>query len=270
MHLSRDTHNLLNESIRSLSLEEEYDILTEEQFNEAYEDYIDFLVENYTDEELENMTEEELMEGFLSRVAGAAGTAVHRTKNAFKGMGKTWDDMKTQYQRGAAGELTWTGAEKYPVKKEEEKPESKPTGTTPPPPPDAKKTKIKLTPEQKNKLATDPRHDALRKRREARKQSGDDLAMSLRQRLQSKGLISDKGKKTTAGKAAAANVKDKSVKASSTIKDTLLNNKRGAAFSKCVERGGSEERCTKYASSIMASKEYYSDLRQRLLENYKK
>lgn len=125
MHLSRDTHNLLNESIRSLSLEEEYDILTEEQFNEAYEDYIDFLVENYTDEELENMTEEELLEGFLSRVTGAMGTAKDKIKTGIKSMGKTWDDMKTQYRRGAAGELTWTGAEKYPVKKEEEKPEPK-------------------------------------------------------------------------------------------------------------------------------------------------
>jgi hypothetical protein len=124
MHLSRDTHNLLNESIRSVS-PEEYDILTEEQFNEAYEDYIDFLIENYTDEELENMTEEELMEGFLSRVTGAMGTAKEKIKTGIKAMGKTWDDMKTQYQRGAAGELTWTGAEKYPVKKEEEKPEPK-------------------------------------------------------------------------------------------------------------------------------------------------
>ena len=267
MHLSRDTHKLLNESIHSLSLEEDYQVLSEEQFNEHYEDYINYLAENFTDEELEAMTEEELMEGFFSRLAGAAGTAVNRTKNALSNVGKTWDDMKTQYKRGAAGELTWTGAERFPTKKKEEEPKA------PPPPPDAKKETpkpIKLTPEQKNKLATDPRFDALRARRAAKQKASDPLTMSLKQRLQSKGYITDKGNKTAAGKAAASNVKDKSAVVASKTKETMLNTKRGAAFSKCIEKGGDEKKCTKYASSIMASKEYYSDLRRRLLENYKK
>jgi hypothetical protein len=163
MHLSRDTHQSLNESLKTLYIEEEYQVLSEEQFNEHYEDYINYLAENFTDEELEAMTEEELMEGFFSRLAGAAGTAVHRTKNAVGNIGKTWDDMKTQYKRGAAGELTWTGAERYPSKEEPK---------APPPPPDAKKAaeptkKIKLTPEQKHKLATDPKDDAVRAIREA-------------------------------------------------------------------------------------------------------
>lgn len=251
-----------------MSLEEEYQVLSEEQFNEHYEDYIDYLAENYTDEELEAMTEEELMEGFFSRLAGATGTAVHRTGQALKGVGKTLGDMKTQYIRGAAGELTWTGAERYPVKKEE-KPEEKPA--TPPPPPDAKKTTptkpVKLTPEQRNKLRTDPRFDALRVRRAGRQKTNDEFStMTLKQRLQSKGLINNKGKKTSAGKAAA----DKSVATAAKVKETLLNTKRGKAYSKCAEKGGDEKRCLEYASKIMESKQYYSDLRQRLIENYKK
>lgn len=274
MHLSRDTHQSLNESLKTLYIEEEYQVLSEEQFNEHYEDYINYLAENFTDEELEAMTEEELMEGFFSRLAGAAGTAVHRTKNAVGNIGKTWDDMKTQYKRGAAGELTWTGVERYPSK-EEPKPDAKKDGKLPPPPPDAKKatpTKpIKLTPEQKNKLATDPRFDALRARRAARQKSTDELAsMTLKQRLQAKGMISDKGKKTAAGKAAATTAKDKAMAASAKVKENLLNKKRGSAYSKCIEKSGDEKKCLKYASSIMASKEYYSDLRQRLIENYKK
>jgi outer membrane biosynthesis protein TonB len=214
------------------------------------------------------MTEEELIEGFLSRLTGATGTLVGKVKRGVKSAGSTWEDMKKQYHRGVAGELTWTGAEKYPSDEDSsktEKTEEEPTAE--------KKTrtpKPKVSPEQKNKLATDPRHDALRKRREARKQSGDDLAMSLRQRLQSKGLISDKGKKTEAGKAAATNVKDKAAAISAKTKETIVNKKRGAAYSKCIEKGGDEKKCMKYASSIMASKEYYSDLRKRLLENYKK
>jgi hypothetical protein len=268
MHLSRDTHQSLNESLKTLYIEEEYQVLSEEQFNEHYEDYINYLAENFTDEELEAMTEEELMEGFFSRLAGAAGTAVHRTKNAVGNIGKTWDDMKTQYKRGAAGELTWTGAERYPSKEEPK---------APPPPPDAKKAaeptkKIKLTPEQKHKLATDPKDDAVRAIRAAAKQkSTDELAsMTLKQRLQAKGMISDKGKKTAAGKAAATAVKDKAMAASAKVKENLLNKKRGSAYSKCIEKSGDEKKCMKYASSIMASKEYYSDLRQRLIENYKK
>jgi type IV secretory pathway VirB10-like protein len=274
MHLSRDTHQSLNESLKTLYIEEEYQVLSEEQFNEHYGDYINYLAENFTDEELEAMTEEELMEGFFSRLAGAAGTAVHRTGQAIKGVGKTWDDMKTQYKRGAAGELTWSGAERYPSK-EEPKPDAKKDGKLPPPPPDAKKTTptkpIKLTPEQKNKLATDPRFDALRARRAGRQKSTDELAsMTLKQRLQAKGMISDKGKKTAAGKAAATAVKDKAASATGKVKETLLNKKRGSAYSKCIDKGGDEKKCLKYASSIMASKEYYSDLRQRLIENYKK
>ena len=271
MHLSRDTHQSLNESLKTLYIEEEYQVLSEEQFNEHYEDYINYLAENFTDEELEEMTEEELMEGFFSRLAGAAGTAVHRTKNAVGNIGKTWDDMKTQYMRGAAGELTWTGAERYPTK-EEPKPDAKKDGKLPPPPPDAKKatpTKpIKLTPEQKKKLATDPKFDALRARRETNKKSTDELAsMTLKQRLQAKGMISDKGKKTAAGKAAAKTVKDKATSASARVKETLLNKKRGSAYSKCIKKSGDEKKCLEYASKIM---EYYSDLRQRLIENYKK
>jgi len=273
MHLSRDTHQSLNESLKSLYIEEDCEMLSEEQFNEHYENFVNYLAENYTDEELEAMTEEELLEGFFSRLAGAAGTAVNHTKKAVGNVGKTWDDMKTQYQRGAAGELTWTGAEKFPVKKETK---------TPPPPPDAKKStptkpvasptkSIKLTPEQKKKLATDPRFDAMRQRRAARQKPTDEFAsMTLKQRLQSKGLISAKGNKTAAGKAAATNVKDKAAAVAGKTKETLLNKKRGSAYEKCINKGGDEKRCAKYASSIMASKEYYSDLRQRLIENYKK
>ena len=248
-------------------------MLSEEQFNEHYENFVNYLAENYTDEELEAMTEEELLEGFFSRLAGATGTAVNRTKNAVGNVGKTWDDIKTQYQRGAAGELTWTGAEKFPVKKETK---------TPPPPPDAKKStptkpvasptkSIKLTPEQKNKLATDPKFDAMRQRRAVRQKRADEFAsMTLKQRLQSKGLISAKGIRTPAGRAAATNVKDKADAVARNTKETLLKKKRGSAYEKCISKGRDEENCKKYASSIMASKEYYSDLRQRLIENYKK
>jgi hypothetical protein len=277
MHLSRDTHQSLNESLKTLYIEEEYQVLSEEQFNEHYEDYINYLAENFTDEELEAMTEEELMEGFFSRVAGAAGTAVNRTKNAVKNIGKTFGDMKTEYQRGAAGELTWTGAERFPSK--EEKPEVKKNNKLPPPPPDAKKpttTKpTKLTPEQKNRLATDPRDDAKRTRRAASRKSKDELAsMTLNQRLKAQGMISDKGKKTPALKAAAKTAKATSAKISARIvgktKETILNTKRGAVYDKCIEKGKSEKDCKKYADRIMESKEYYSDLRQRLIENYKK
>ena len=276
MHLSRDTHQSLNESLKTLYIEEEYQVLSEEQFNEHYEDYINYLAENFTDEELEAMTEEELMEGFFSRVAGAAGTAVDRTKKAVKNIGNTWDDMKTQYQRGAAGELTWTGAEKSPSREDDKSPKS------PPPPPDAKKTTpskpvatpskpIKLTPEQKNKLATDPKFDAKRARRAASRKSTDELAsMTLKQRLQSKGMISNKGKKTRAGRAAAKTAKGTSAKIVGKTKETMLNTKRGAAYSNCIEKGRSEKNCKQYASRIKESKEYYSDLRQRLIENYKK
>jgi hypothetical protein len=273
MHLSRDTHQSLNESLKTLYIEEEYQVLSEEQFNEHYEDYINYLAENFTDEELEAMTEEELMEGFFSRVAGAAGTAVNRTKNAVKNIGKTFGDMKTEYQRGAAGELTWTGAERFP--KKEEKPEVKKNSKFPPPPPDAKKpttTKpIKLTPEQKKKLAIDPKFDAKRARRAASRESTDKLAsMTLKQRLKAKGMIDDKGKKTKAGKAAVRTAKDTSAKIVGKTKETMLKTKRGAAYDKCIEKTGDEKKCLRYASKIMESKEYYSDLRQRLIENYKK
>ena len=276
MHLSRDTHQSLNESLKTLYIEEEYQVLSEEQFNEHYEDYINYLAENFTDEELEAMTEEELMEGFFSRVAGAAGTAVDRTKKAVKNIGNTWDDMKTQYQRGAAGELTWTGAEKSPSREDDKSPKS------PPPPPDAKKTTpskpvatpskpIKLTPEQKNKLATDPKFDAKRARRAASRKSTDELAsMTLKQRMQVKGMIGSKGKKTRAGRAAAKAAKGTSAKIVGKTKETMLNTKRGAAYSNCIEKGRSEKNCKQYASRIKESKEYYSDLRQRLIENYKK
>jgi transposase len=99
----------------------------------------------------------------------------------------------------------------------------------------------------------------------------------MKQRMASKGLIVNKPKElgggttlSPAGKAAASNVKDKSIKTAETVKNTMLNNKRGAAYSKCIEKGGDEKKCMRYASSIMASKEYYSDLRKRLIENYKK
>ena len=279
MHLSRDTHQSLNESLRSVYIEEDHQILSEEQFNEHYEDFVNYLAENFTDEELEAMTEEELMEGFFSRLAGAAGTAVDRTKNAVGNIGKTWDDMKTQYQRGAAGELTWTGGERYPSKEDGKLP-------PPPPPPDAKKTTsskpvatpskpIKLTPEQKIKLATRPKHDAKRAERAARQKPTDELAsMTLEKRLQAKGMIDNKGKKTPAGSAAAATAKDKGMAASAKVsekaKEDRLNKKRGLEYSKCIDKGRDEKDCLKYSSSIMASKEYYSDLRQRLIENYKK
>ena len=325
MHLSRDTHKLLNESVRSLSLEEEYQVLSEEQFNEHYEEYINYLAENFTDEELEQMTEEDLMEGFFSRLAGAAGTAVHRTGNAIKNAGKTFGDMKTQYQRGAAGELTWTGAEKYPTKEEPKK------APTPPPPPDAKKTTptkpVKLTPEQRNKLRTDPRFDALRTRRAARQKTNDEFSsMTLKQRLQSKGLVSDKGKKTAAGKAAASSVKDKSAKVAETLKKTQnknaawqkaksinpeetlslfkkhnLNKGHISQLNKHIEKTAKEKgiklrkkdypqihahflnlisgkkstsgmkmNTAQASKALFDNKQYYSDLRQRLIENYKK
>lgn len=298
MHLSRDTHQSLNESIKSINLGENYQLLTEEEYSEIYDDFIEFVAENYTEEQVINSSAEELLEGF-------------------------WDNIKsawTQFKRGAAGELTWSGAEKYPAKKEE-----KPSGDD-----DKKEEPSSSKPKPTTKPETDedirarikPKLKALR-RDDAKKHFPDDKIQqnafmkgivdsegnvtqkgkewnarmlqksreeiraelkrksstptspekTLKQKMQEKGLVDEHGKKTAAGSTAATAVRDKADKVASATekaKKTILNNRRGLAYKKCTDRGGKEKDCEKYASSIMASKEYYSDLRQRLIENYKK
>ena len=263
MHLSRDTNKTLNESIHNI-LSPQY--LSEEEFDAVHDEFIQILSENYTIEEIEQFTEEELIEGFMETLGAGLGRL--RTS-----IGKGVKDFKAGYERG-----------RYGKPKEEPKPETSATAEEPKEEP---KTNTKLTARQIKAIRNSPEAVKKRTTREIAKSSPskDPLSMSLVKRLQAKGVISSSGVVDPRAKAAASRevsrlgtkissdteaAKAKAAAAKEKAADESLRAKRGAAYDKCVKRGGDEKKCMKYASSIMASKEYYSDLRKRLLENYKK
>jgi hypothetical protein len=265
MHLSRETNKTLNESIHNI-LSPQY--LSEEEFDAMHDEFIQILSENYTIEEIEQFTEEELIEGFMETLGAGLG----RLKTS---IGKGVKDFKAGYERG-----------RYGKPKEEPKPETSATAEEPTEEP-TEPRRTKLTPRQIKAIRNSP--EAVRKsttRQIAKSTSSKDpLSMSLVKRLQAKGVISSSGAVDPRAKAAASKevsrlgtkissdteaAKAKAAAAKEKAGDESLRVKRGAAYDKCVKRGGDEKKCMKYASSIMASKEYYSDLRKRLLENYKK
>lgn len=315
MHLSRDTHQSLNESIKSINLGENYQLLTEEEYSEVYDDFIEFVAENYTEEQVINSSAEELLEGF-------------------------WDNIKsawTQFKRGAAGELTWSGAEKYPAKKEEkptektDKDDKSPISVDASKYPDAKeRTVIKpkttgtsdkpvrpsiLGDKSKSTSSPEPTPAPTAVSGSKRTKESGKIAPDLfshaatehfpkdkvLQRAYLKGLIDKEGKPTPK----QLEFNNRILKSSDEYNNTYdkimrdykkMSAEKRAKFDQKNNLGSGENALHNFAHEtaakkhglmtvpaskgktrpprerepVMASKEYYSDLRQRLIENYKK
>ena len=318
MHLSRDTHQSLNESIKSINLGENYQLLTEEEYSEVYDDFIEFVAENYTEEQITNSSAEELLEGFWDKIKSA------------------W----TQFQRGAAGELTLTGAEKYPVNKEKptetpDKEDKSPLSVSASKYPDSKERTIinpktsgtggkpvrpsilgdspKPTSSSKPTPASTAVSGSKRTKKSGKMEIAPDLFShaatehfpkdKVLQRAYTKGLIDKEGNPTPK----QLEFNQRMLKSSDEYKNTYdkimrdykkMSAERRAKFDQKNNLGSGKNALHDFAHEtaakkhglmtvpaskgktrpprkpkpepVMSSKEYYSDLRQRLIENYKK